>query len=88
MKAAKIDEDSRGSLVGAMIVTPGDEILAITSSGVVMRTPVEEVRETSRDTLGVRLVNLDEGAAVVSITQVKDVPETAETPAGEAPAGE
>jgi len=88
VKAAKIDEDSRGSLVGAMIVTPGDEILAITSSGVVMRTPVEEVRETSRDTLGVRLVNLDEGAAVVSITQVKDVPETAETPAGETPADE
>jgi len=88
VKAAKIDEDSRGSLVGAMIVTPGDEILAITSSGVVMRTPVEEVRETSRDTLGVRLVNLDEGAAVVSITQVKDVPETADIPAGEAPAGE
>ena len=33
VKAAKIDEDSRGSLVGAMIVTEGDEILAITSSG-------------------------------------------------------
>ncbi len=78
VKAAKIDEDSRGSLVGAMIVTEGDEILAITSSGVVMRTPVEEVRETSRDTLGVRLVNLDEGACVVSITQVKDVPATEE----------
>jgi DNA gyrase subunit A len=80
VKAAKIDENSRGSLVGAMIVTAGDEILAITSSGVVMRTPVEEVRETSRDTLGVRLVNLDEGASVVSITQVKDVPELAQTP--------
>ena len=77
VKAAKIDEDSRGSLVGAMIVTPGDEILAITSSGVVMRTPIEEVRETSRDTLGVRLVNLDEGSAVVSIAQVKDVPDSA-----------
>jgi DNA gyrase subunit A len=73
VKAAKIDEDSRGSLVGAMIVTLSDEILAITSSGVVIRTPVEEVRETSRDTLGVRLVNLDEGASVVSITQVRDV---------------
>ena len=73
VKAAKIDEDSRGSLVGAMIVTKGDEILAITSSGVVMRTPIEEIRETSRDTLGVRLVNVDEGASVVSITQVKDV---------------
>ena len=88
VKAAKIDEDSRGSLVGAMIVTPGDEILAITSSGVVMRTPIEEVRETSRDTLGVRLVNLDEGGAVVSITQVKDVPDAAETSTSEAPAPE
>ncbi len=74
VKAAKIDEDSRGSLVGAMIVTGGDEILVITSAGVVMRTPIEEVRETSRDTLGVRLVNLTDGSSVVSITQVKDVP--------------
>ncbi len=72
VKAAKIDEDSRGVLVGAMIVQPTDEILAITSSGVVMRTPVSEIRETSRDTLGVRLVNLHGGTSVVSITQVKD----------------
>ena len=78
VKAAKIDEGSRGTLVGAMIVQPGDEILAITSGGVVMRTPVEEIRETSRDTLGVRLVNLDAGTSVVSITQVKDAPEAAE----------
>jgi DNA gyrase subunit A len=73
VKAAKIDEHSRGTLVGAMIVRPTDEILAITSSGVVIRTAVEEIRETSRDTLGVRLVNLGEGTSVVSITQVKDV---------------
>ena len=72
VKAAKIDENSRGTLVGAMIVRPSDEILAITSGGVVIRTAVEEIRETSRDTLGVRLVNLDEGTSVVSITQVKD----------------
>ena len=74
VKAAKIDEDSRGSLVGAMIVTGSDEILVITSSGVVMRTPIGEIRETSRDTLGVRLVNLTDGSSVVSITQAKDVP--------------
>jgi DNA gyrase subunit A len=73
VKAAKIDEGSRGVLVGAMIVLPKEEILAITSGGVVIRTAVEEIRETSRDTLGVRLVNLDEGTSVVSITQVKDV---------------
>ena len=72
VKAAKIDEDSRGVLVGAMIVELSDEILAITSGGVVIRTACSEIRETSRDTLGVRLVNLDEGISVVSITQVKE----------------
>ena len=45
VKAAKIDEGSRGVLVGALIVKESDEILLITSSGVVMRTPVKEVRE-------------------------------------------
>ena len=75
VKAAKIDEGSRGMLVGAMIVEPSDEILAITSGGVVIRTPIEEIRETTRDTLGVRLVNLDAGTSVVSIALVKDVPE-------------
>ena len=72
VKAAKIDEGSRGVLVGAMIVELSDEILAITSGGVVIRTACSEIRETSRDTLGVRLVNLDEGISVVSITQVKE----------------
>ena len=72
VKAAKVDENSRGVLVGAMIVEESDEILAITSGGVVMRTAVKEIRETGRDTMGVRLVNLDPGIAVVSIAQVKD----------------
>ena len=72
VKAAKIDENSRGSLVGAMIVESGNEVLAISSAGTVMRTAVDEIRETSRDTLGVRLVNLDEGISVVSIAKVVD----------------
>jgi DNA gyrase subunit A len=72
VKAAKVDENSRGVLVGAMIVEASDEILAITSGGVVMRTAVSEIRETGRDTMGVRLVNLDSGISVVSIAQVKD----------------
>ena len=72
VKAAKVDEDSRGGLVGALIVNEKDEILVITSGGVVMRTPVKEVRETGRDTLGVRLVNLDQGTHVVSLAKVSD----------------
>jgi DNA gyrase subunit A len=72
VKAAKVDEDSRGGLVGALVVNEKDGILVITSGGVVMRTPVKEVRETGRDTLGVRLVNLDQGTHVVSLAKVSD----------------
>jgi len=69
IKAAKIDENSRGSLVSALVLADTDEILAITSAGTVMRTPAAEVRKTGRDSMGVRLVNLDEGVALVSVTQ-------------------
>ena len=72
VKAAKVDEDSRGGLIGALVVKASDEILLITSSGVVMRTPVKELRETGRDTMGVRVVNLDQGTEVVSLTKVSE----------------
>jgi DNA gyrase subunit A len=69
IKAAKIDENSRGSLVSAIVLADSSEILAITSAGTVMRTPAAEVRQTGRDSMGVRLVNLDEGVVLVSVTQ-------------------
>jgi len=69
IKAAKIDENSRGSLVSALVLADSSEILAITSAGTVMRTPAAEVRQTGRDSMGVRLVNLDEGVVLVSVTQ-------------------
>ena len=72
VKAAKIDENSRGGLIGALVVKASDEILLITSSGVVMRTPTKEVRETGRDTMGVRVVNLDQGTEVVSLAKVSE----------------
>jgi len=72
VKAAKIDESSRGLLVGALIVGKKDEILVITSGGSVMRTEVEEIRETGRDTMGVRLLQLSEAMTIVSIAKVAD----------------
>ena len=69
IKAAKIDEESRGTLVSALVLSDSDEILAITSTGTVMRTPAAEVRQTGRDSMGVRLVNLDEGATLLSVTR-------------------
>ncbi|GAB2934599.1 DNA gyrase subunit A [Streptomyces mayteni] len=68
IKAAKIVED-RGSLVGALVVEDTDEILAITLGGGVIRTRVNEVRETGRDTMGVQLINLGKRDAVVGIAR-------------------
>jgi DNA gyrase subunit A len=69
IKAAKIDEESRGSLVSALVIRNEDEVLAITSAGTVMRTPAAEVRQTGRDSMGVKLVNLAEGVQVLSVTK-------------------
>jgi len=68
IKAAKIVEN-RGILVGALVVEETDEILAITLGGGVIRTRVVEVRETSRDTMGVQLINLGKRDAVVGIAR-------------------
>lgn len=68
IKAAKIVED-RGSLVGALVVEETDEILAITLGGGVIRTRVNEIRETGRDTMGVQLINLGKRDAVVGIAR-------------------
>ena len=68
IKAAKIVEN-RGILVGALVVEETDEILAITLGGGVIRTQVSGVRETSRDTMGVQLINLGKRDAVVGIAR-------------------
>ena len=72
IKAAKIDEDSRGTLVSALVLIDSDEILAITSAGTVMRTEASEIRQTGRDSMGVRLVNLDEGTTLLSVTRSRE----------------
>ncbi|MDQ2836146.1 MAG: DNA gyrase subunit A [Actinomycetota bacterium] len=69
---------TRGGLVGAMTVHPDDEIYAITSEGVVIRTSVAEVRRAQRQTMGVRLINLDEGVSLISIARNADEPEDQE----------
>jgi DNA gyrase subunit A len=72
IKAAKIDEGSRGTLVSALVLVDTDEILAITSAGTVMRTEASEIRQTGRDSMGVRLVNLDEGATLLTVTRSRE----------------
>jgi DNA gyrase subunit A len=69
---------TRGGLVGAMCVRPEDEIYAITSDGVVIRTSVAEVRRAQRQTMGVRLINLDDRVSLISIARNADEPEEQE----------
>jgi DNA gyrase subunit A len=61
-----------------MTVRPEDEIYAITSDGVVIRTSVVEVRRAQRQTMGVRLMNLPEGVSLTSIARNADEPEDQE----------
>ena len=77
--------DDRGDLVGAIIVDEADEVMAITLGGGVIRTRVAEVRPTSRDTMGVRVINLGKGDAVLAIARNADPadPEGEDGPEGE-----
>jgi DNA gyrase subunit A len=65
---ARIVED-RGGLVGALMVRPEDEIFAITSAGGVIRTRASEVKQSGRQTMGVRLMNLAPGDSVVALAR-------------------
>lgn len=57
----------RGRLIGALAVEEDDEIFAITSTGGVIRTEVNQIRPSSRATMGVRLVNLEDGVELLAI---------------------
>ena len=81
-----IDTGERnGELIGAVLVSPTDDLMLITSGGVLIRTKVEQVRETGRTAAGVRLINLDEGTTLVSLERVAESEEDeAEAAEGEA----
>ena len=66
VRAMKLVEE-RGSLVGALVADETDEVYAIASDGVVIRTRVSEIRATGRDTMGVSLMNLGEDNAIVAV---------------------
>jgi DNA gyrase subunit A len=69
---------TRGGLVGAVAVSSKDEIYAITSDGVVIRTKAAEVRRAQRQTMGVRLMNLPDGVNVVAVARNADEPDEQE----------
>ncbi|MFT8705120.1 DNA gyrase subunit A [Bifidobacterium aquikefiricola] len=68
VKAIQLAE-GRGSLVGAVVVSEDDEILAIMKSGKVIRSNVAEVKRTGRTTQGVTLAKPDKGDEILSIAR-------------------
>lgn len=68
VRAMKLPEE-RGELVGAMVCAESDQIFAIASNGVVIRTKVDEIRASGRDTMGVRMMRLGEDVSVVAVAK-------------------
>jgi DNA gyrase subunit A len=69
MIAIKTSERN-GKVVAARLVRQDDEIMLITTGGVLIRTRVKEVREMSRSTQGVTLINLDKGEKLAGLERV------------------
>ncbi len=61
---------SRGSVVSAFMVALDEEILLVSSGGVVIRTAAREIASQGRDATGVRVMNLDEGQTVAAVARV------------------
>jgi len=62
--------EKTGMVVGALTVQDHDEIMLITFSGQMVRTPVKDIREAGRNTQGVKLINLAEGDKLQAIAPV------------------
>jgi DNA gyrase subunit A len=71
VRAMKLVEE-RGALVGALIVDETDQVFAVASNGVVIRTSVGDIRPTGRDTMGVTFMNLSDEDTLVGIARAVD----------------
>jgi DNA gyrase subunit A len=82
--------ERNGMVVGVAAVRDGDDIMLITTQGMVNRTHVDEIRVVGRNTQGVRIMNLNDGDKIASIAKVaredtEDQPEATEPTADAAP---
>jgi DNA gyrase subunit A len=79
IKAMKLNED-RGSLVGGLVVGENDEVIAIKTSGQIIRSTVADVPAKGRDTMGVKFVSLkpEDAVAVIALYPEPKVDEDAE----------
>jgi DNA gyrase subunit A len=70
--------DRNGKLIGAVLVRDSDELMLISTGGVLIRTLVSDIREMGRSTQGVTLINLDDGTKLAGIEKIVDTEEEQE----------
>ncbi len=80
--------DKTGGVVGALTVTDADELVLTTNKGKTVRTRISEIRETGRNTMGVKLIDLAKNEKLQDIAKVvsqndeeEEPPAADETPA-------
>jgi DNA gyrase subunit A len=73
--------ERNGNVVAATLVNADDEIMLIGTSGVMIRTRINEIREMGRNTQGVTLINLDEGDRLAGLSRIAE-PEPEEGASG------
>ena len=62
--------ERNGRVVAAVLVEPRDELMLITTGGVLIRTRVSEIREMGRATQGVTLISVDQGMRLSGVQRV------------------
>jgi DNA gyrase subunit A len=70
--------ERNGKVVGAVLVGDEDEIMLISTGGVLIRMRVKQIREMGRSTQGVRLIDLDEGTKLAGVECVAEKEEEEE----------
>lgn len=72
VRAMILDPKRTGKIVGARVVTSGDEVTCISSNGIILRTSSDFISRQGRATQGVRIMDLREGDTVASIAVVRE----------------
>ena len=75
--------ERNGALVGAVLVDDHDEVMLISTGGVLIRTAVSQIREMGRSTQGVTLIALSEGEKLAGIARIEDRDEEGNGAGGE-----
>ena len=79
LKAYKITEKT-GNIIGLAMVNDNEELIMVTSQGVIIRIRIRDISTVGRVTQGVKLINLDEGVSVVSMAKISEEDIEEETP--------